>query len=83
MLSVFCLVFSVVAIFLLKFTQLKRGKIEPNGTPTVTQPAPLRREFVMHNKAPMWNEHSQVSTKLSGLGLKLNLEIKSDLILFA
>lgn len=40
--------------------QLKRGKIEPNGTPTITQPAPLRREFVMHNKAPMWNENSQV-----------------------
>ncbi|XP_055323510.1 tubby-related protein 4 [Sitodiplosis mosellana] len=41
--------------------KLKRGKIEPNGQmPTVTQPAPLRREFVMHNKAPMWNEHSQV-----------------------
>lgn len=42
------------------FLQLKRGKIEPNGTPTITQPAPLRREFVMHNKAPMWNENSQV-----------------------
>lgn len=41
-------------------SQLKRGKIEPNGTPTFTQPAPLRREFVMHNKAPMWNENSQV-----------------------
>lgn len=40
--------------------KLKRGKIEPNGTPTVSQPAPLRREFVMHNKAPMWNENSQV-----------------------
>lgn len=39
---------------------MKRGKIEPNGTPTITQPAPLRREFVMHNKAPMWNENSQV-----------------------
>lgn len=45
---------------ILSNTQLKRGKIEPNGTPTVTQPAPLRREFVMHNKAPMWNENSQV-----------------------
>ncbi|KAJ6639486.1 Tubby-related protein 4 [Pseudolycoriella hygida] len=40
--------------------KLKRGKIEPNGTPTVSHPAPLRREFVMHNKAPMWNENSQV-----------------------
>lgn len=40
--------------------KLKRGKIEPNGTPTKSQPAPLRREFVMHNKAPMWNENSQV-----------------------
>lgn len=39
---------------------MKRGKIEPNGTPTITQPAPLRRDFVMHNKAPMWNENSQV-----------------------
>lgn len=26
----------------------------------VQAPAPLRREFVMHNKAPMWNENSQV-----------------------
>lgn len=46
------------------FLQLKRGKIEPNGrTCNVTQQqqaAPLRREFVMHNKAPMWNENSQV-----------------------
>lgn len=42
------------------FIQLKRGKIEPNGTPTISHPAPLRREFVMHNKAPMWNENSQV-----------------------
>lgn len=40
--------------------QLKRGKIEPNGMPSVSQPAVLRREFVMHNKAPMWNENSQV-----------------------
>ncbi|KAG4077882.1 hypothetical protein HA402_013816 [Bradysia odoriphaga] len=40
--------------------KLKRGKIEPNGTPTISHPAPLRREFVMHNKAPMWNENSQV-----------------------
>ncbi|XP_055700227.1 tubby-related protein 4 isoform X2 [Phlebotomus papatasi] len=43
--------------------KLKRGKIEPNGTNTssaYSQPAPLRREFVMHNKAPMWNENSQV-----------------------
>uniref|UniRef100_A0A1B0CQE9 SOCS box domain-containing protein n=1 Tax=Lutzomyia longipalpis TaxID=7200 RepID=A0A1B0CQE9_LUTLO len=43
--------------------KLKRGKIEPNGTTSssaYSQPAPLRREFVMHNKAPMWNENSQV-----------------------
>ncbi|XP_059611899.1 tubby-related protein 4 [Phlebotomus argentipes] len=43
--------------------KLKRGKIEPNGTTSssvCSQPAPLRREFVMHNKAPMWNENSQV-----------------------
>lgn len=40
--------------------QLKRGKIEPNGLPSISQPAVLRREFVMHNKAPMWNENSQV-----------------------
>lgn len=39
--------------------QLKRGKIEPNGS-CVNPPAPQRREFVMHNKAPMWNENSQV-----------------------
>lgn len=43
------------------YLQLKRGKIEPNGSshnnhPVVAQ----RREFVMHNKAPMWNENSQV-----------------------
>ncbi|KAL5284027.1 TULP4 family protein [Megaselia abdita] len=36
----------------------KRGKIEPNGQFTNT--TPKRREFVMHNKAPMWNEMSQV-----------------------
>ncbi|GLV41041.1 tusp [Carabus blaptoides fortunei] len=39
--------------------KLKRGKIEPNGS-CVNPPAPQRREFVMHNKAPMWNENSQV-----------------------
>ncbi|CAD7089983.1 unnamed protein product [Hermetia illucens] len=40
--------------------KLKRGKIEPNGSPAISVPAPQRREFVMHNKAPMWNENSQV-----------------------
>ncbi|KFB45842.1 Tubby [Anopheles sinensis] len=41
--------------------KLKRGKIEPNGVASFSQsPAPVRREFVMHNKAPMWNENSQV-----------------------
>ncbi|XP_055849597.1 tubby-related protein 4 isoform X3 [Episyrphus balteatus] len=40
--------------------KLKRGKIEPNGSSACFSPAPLRREFVMHNKAPMWNEMSQV-----------------------
>uniref|UniRef100_A0A182NRT9 SOCS box domain-containing protein n=1 Tax=Anopheles dirus TaxID=7168 RepID=A0A182NRT9_9DIPT len=41
--------------------KLKRGKIEPNGIASSSQsPAPVRREFVMHNKAPMWNENSQV-----------------------
>ncbi|XP_038119970.1 tubby-related protein 4 isoform X3 [Culex quinquefasciatus] len=41
--------------------KLKRGKIEPNGVTSSSQPqAPVRREFVMHNKAPMWNENSQV-----------------------
>lgn len=40
--------------------QLKRGKIEPNGSASCANPAPVRREFVMHNKAPMWNEMSQV-----------------------
>ncbi|XP_004533612.1 tubby-related protein 4 [Ceratitis capitata] len=40
--------------------KLKRGKIEPNGSSTYSNPAPVRREFVMHNKAPMWNELSQV-----------------------
>lgn len=39
---------------------MKRGKIEPNGNNFGSPPAPLRREFVMHNKAPMWNENSQV-----------------------
>lgn len=42
------------------YFQLKRGKIEPNGSPAISVPAPQRREFVMHNKAPMWNENSQV-----------------------
>lgn len=28
--------------------------------PSISQPVVLRREFVMHNKAPMWNENSQV-----------------------
>lgn len=41
-------------------SQLKRGKIEPNGSASCANPAPVRREFVMHNKAPMWNEMSQV-----------------------
>ncbi|KQS52168.1 tubby-related protein 4 isoform X1 [Drosophila erecta] len=40
--------------------KLKRGKIEPNGSAGCANPAPVRREFVMHNKAPMWNEMSQV-----------------------
>ncbi|XP_029406697.2 tubby-related protein 4 [Bactrocera dorsalis] len=40
--------------------KLKRGKIEPNGSSSYSSPAPVRREFVMHNKAPMWNELSQV-----------------------
>ncbi|KAK4881757.1 hypothetical protein RN001_005076 [Aquatica leii] len=40
--------------------KLKRGKIEPNGTSCNILPSVQRREFVMHNKAPMWNENSQV-----------------------
>uniref|UniRef100_A0A1A9WPG2 SOCS box domain-containing protein n=1 Tax=Glossina brevipalpis TaxID=37001 RepID=A0A1A9WPG2_9MUSC len=40
--------------------KLKRGRIEPNGTSTCNNSSPVRREFVMHNKAPMWNEMSQV-----------------------
>ncbi|CAG9773004.1 unnamed protein product [Ceutorhynchus assimilis] len=41
--------------------KLKRGKIEPNGSfCNNNQNVPQRREFVMHNKAPMWNENSQV-----------------------
>ncbi|XP_030760471.1 tubby-related protein 4 [Sitophilus oryzae] len=42
--------------------KLKRGKIEPNGSSCCNnnQNVPQRREFVMHNKAPMWNENSQV-----------------------
>ncbi|XP_067010279.2 tubby-related protein 4 [Anabrus simplex] len=41
--------------------KLKRGKCKgdgPEGSPTPQ--TPRRREFVMHNKAPMWNENSQV-----------------------
>lgn len=34
--------------------------MEPNGVPSVSPPVILRREFVMHNRAPMWNENSQV-----------------------
>ncbi|CAG9857566.1 unnamed protein product [Phyllotreta striolata] len=40
--------------------KLKRGKIEPNGSSCNNQVIPQRREFVMHNKAPMWNENNQV-----------------------
>ncbi|XP_065157331.1 LOW QUALITY PROTEIN: tubby-related protein 4-like [Atheta coriaria] len=40
--------------------KLKRGKIEPNGSNCNNHVVPQRREFVMHNKAPMWNENSQV-----------------------
>ncbi|XP_044761146.1 tubby-related protein 4 isoform X3 [Coccinella septempunctata] len=40
--------------------KLKRGKIEPNGSSFNNPTVPQRREFVMHNKAPMWNENSQV-----------------------
>lgn len=40
--------------------KLKRGKVEPNGVPSVSTPVIMRREFVMHNRAPMWNENSQV-----------------------
>ncbi|XP_050293804.1 tubby-related protein 4 isoform X2 [Anthonomus grandis grandis] len=42
--------------------KLKRGKIEPNGASCCNnnQNSTQRREFVMHNKAPMWNENSQV-----------------------
>lgn len=40
---------------------MKRGKIEPNGSSNCNNyPTVQRREFVMHNKAPMWNENSQV-----------------------
>lgn len=42
------------------YFQLKRGKIEPNGQFCGANSAAVRREFVMHNKAPMWNEMSQV-----------------------
>lgn len=54
--------FTVNFVFVLAyvFLQLKRGKIEPNGISNSPQAAPFRREFVMHNKAPMWNENSQV-----------------------
>ncbi|XP_063706728.1 tubby-related protein 4 isoform X2 [Culicoides brevitarsis] len=35
--------------------------VEPRSYVSLhTQAAPFRREFVMHNKAPMWNENSQV-----------------------
>lgn len=34
--------------------------MEPNGVPSVSPPVIMRREFVMHNRAPMWNENSQV-----------------------
>ncbi|KAG5672947.1 hypothetical protein PVAND_003034 [Polypedilum vanderplanki] len=41
--------------------KLKRGKIEPNGiAASSSHNTPVRREFVMYNKAPMWNENSQV-----------------------
>nr|CAD7263553.1 unnamed protein product [Timema shepardi] len=43
--------------------ELKRGKCKgdgPEGSPTPVPANPRRREFVMHNKAPMWNENSQV-----------------------
>lgn len=40
--------------------QLKRAKIEPNGSGCNNHTTFQRREFVMHNKAPMWNENSQV-----------------------
>ncbi|CAG9817981.1 unnamed protein product [Phaedon cochleariae] len=40
--------------------KLKRGKIEPNGSSCNNPIIPQRREFVMHNKAPMWNENNQV-----------------------
>uniref|UniRef100_A0A1A9Z234 SOCS box domain-containing protein n=1 Tax=Glossina pallidipes TaxID=7398 RepID=A0A1A9Z234_GLOPL len=40
--------------------KLKRGRIEPNGTSHCNNSSPVRREFIMHNKAPMWNEMSQV-----------------------
>lgn len=47
--------------FLFLMFQLKRGKIEPNGGSLCNgHNIPQRREFVMHNKAPMWNENSQV-----------------------
>lgn len=33
------------------YAQLKRGKIEPNGTSSAsTHSVPVRREFVMYNK---------------------------------
>ncbi|KAG5863064.1 Tubby-related protein 4, partial [Gonioctena quinquepunctata] len=40
--------------------KLKRGKIEPNGSSCTNSVIQQRREFVMHNKAPMWNENNQV-----------------------
>ncbi|XP_063237864.1 tubby-related protein 4 [Bacillus rossius redtenbacheri] len=42
--------------------KLKRGKCRPDAPEGCPAPpaGPRRREFVMHNKAPMWNENSQV-----------------------
>lgn len=39
---------------------MKRGRIEPNGSSNCNSAPAVRREFVMHNKTPMWNEMSQV-----------------------
>lgn len=50
--------FDLFVLYLIE--QLKRGKIEPNGSSCNNQVIPQRREFVMHNKAPMWNENNQV-----------------------
>ncbi|GLH10856.1 Protein king tubby 1 [Gryllus bimaculatus] len=40
--------------------KLKRGKFKDAPECNSTPQSPRRREFVMHNKAPMWNENSQV-----------------------